>query len=248
MDSWILYAILTSVILLSATSQAATGFGFALVSAPVFTALVGSPAAVTSIIITGAACDLFIIFGRRQRARPAMREVISLGLWSLPGLALGAVAIAVLSQQVLQVMVALAILAAVGLRLRARRRKPRQGTLHPAWGPLAGFTSGFLTTSTTLGGPPVVYYLTHRMTDPLVTRDTLVALSLFRLPLSMAALVLAGSWEPLPGTPLLTAASLAGFFVGSRLFRKLNTQGYERLSLGVLAASSVVGILAALPR
>lgn len=249
MDSLILYAVMAAVILVSATSQAATGFGFALLSAPLLTALVGSPAAVTTIMITGALCDLFIIFGRRERARPDMREVISLGLWSLPGLALGAVALSVLPQQVLQILVAVAILLAVALRLRSRRRQSSsRKALHPAWGAVAGFTSGYLTTSTTLGGPPVVYYLTHRMTDPLLTRDTLVALSLFRMPLGIAALLLAGTWEPLPGTPLLVAATLAGFVLGSRLFRRMNSRGYERVSLGMLAVSSVVGIVAALPR
>lgn len=236
-----LYLFVALIVLVSATLQASTGFGFAILSAPLLTALVGGPAAVTTITITGSVCDLLILLARRARPRPQGAEVLRLGLWSVPGLLVGAYALAVLPGQVLQLVVAAAVLAAVGFRFQSRRPGGHQTRPVPArLGALAGFSSGMLSTSTTLGGPPVVYYLTHRLHEPRQIRDTLVALSLVRLPLSVVSLVLTATWQPLPGTVGLVLASLAGFLLGGIIFRRLTPARYEALVLALLMCAVLV--------
>ena len=244
--------VIAAVIGVSAMLQTSTGFGFAILSAPLLTALLGGPAAVTTITITGATVDALILGGRRTLPRPDRRIVVELALWSTPGMVLGALALARMPQRGLQLRVAAAVLIAVAHRVHASRRDPQtspQATpvRRRAWhAPAAGLTSGALGTSTTLAGPPVVMYLTRHLADPLTTRDTLVALSLVRLPLAILVLTRAGAWAP-PTTGLLVilAAGVVGCIVGQGVHARLDHLSYQRATLGLLAVAAATATIAA---
>lgn len=117
-------ALLIALCLLMAVSsalQTATGFGFAILSAPVEAVLLDSPAAaVTTVMIVGTAVDLLILFLRRRPPQPRWDELAVLGVSSLPGLALGAYLLVVLAQQLLMVIIAAAVLAAIAFRVAPR--------------------------------------------------------------------------------------------------------------------------------
>jgi uncharacterized membrane protein YfcA len=159
-----LLVLLCALIFTSAFIQSVSGFGYALLSVPILTALLGGPMAVSTILITGTACDLAILGVRHRLPRPAVREVVSLALWSAPGMICGAWLLLALPPRWLQAFVALIVILAVALRLSSAR--VGTATIRPSWGVLAGFTSGALSTSTSLGGPPTVMYLTHRYLAP----------------------------------------------------------------------------------
>lgn len=239
LDATSLFIALFCLIFLSAALQSLSGFGFALLSAPLLTATIGGPEAVSTIIITGTVCDVAILAMRRSVPRPAGREVWALAGWSVPGMLVGALLLASLPAVGLQVFVACVVIGAVILRLRSRERGV---VVRPAWAVPAGFLSGALSTSTSLGGPPSVYYLVHRDLDPHTMRDTLVSVSLVRLPLSIAALVVAGTWETYELWPPLIGAALLGQFVGARAFHAFGSSGYERVVLYLLVASALVSV------
>ena len=147
----------------------------------------------------------------------------------------------------LQLLVAAAVLLAVAHRISAPR--PSEQVESPAtwWSAApAGLASGVLSTSTTLGGPPVVLYLTRRPRAPRETRDTLVALSLVRLPLSVAALVLTDTWTQPASLPLLWLAVLLGYAIGRWTFSLMDVARYERLILLALAVAALTAITAAI--
>ncbi|GAB2506292.1 hypothetical protein GCM10027063_51830 [Promicromonospora xylanilytica] len=239
LDSGVLFGALFGLILVSAVLQSLSGFGFALLSAPVLAATIGGAEAVSTIILTGTACDVAILAMRRSVPRPVGREVWALAGWSVPGMLAGAWLLAALPAAGLQVFVAGVVLAAVVLRLRSRERGV---VVRPAWAVPAGLLSGALSTSTSLGGPPSVYYLVHRGLTPQAMRDTLVTVSLVRLPLSVAALVLAGTWETYALWLPLVGAALLGQLVGSRVFHAFGSARYERVVLGLLVASALVSV------
>nr|WP_276610796.1 sulfite exporter TauE/SafE family protein [Kineococcus siccus] len=233
----------------SAALQTATGFGFAILSAPVLAAVLGPGPAVSTIVATGVLVDVLVLLAGGRRPQPRVRDVVSLGLWSLPGLIVGAVLLRELPSTALQLMVAAAVLYAVVHRLRPRRpRRPRDGDgAERWWSPApAGLASGVLSTSTTLGGPPVVLYLTRRPRTPQQTRDTLVALSLFRLPLSVAALLLTGTWFQPASLPLLWSAIVVGYVIGRWAFARMDLVRYERAVLAALVAAALTAIVAAI--
>ncbi len=238
--------VVAAVLVLSAALQTSTGFGFAILSAPVLAALLGPEQAVSTIVATGVVVDVLVLAADGRRPQPRMSDVLSLGAWSLPGLLVGALLLRELPNTALQLLVAAAVLLAVGHRIRSRR--PREQVESPArWcgAAPAGLASGVLSTSTTLGGPPVVLYLTRRPRPPRETRDTLVALSLVRLPLSVAALVVTDTWTQPPSLPLLWLAVLLGYAIGRWTFSRMDVARYERLILLALGAASVTAITAA---
>ncbi|TNM67612.1 sulfite exporter TauE/SafE family protein [Streptomyces sp. NP160] len=197
-DSTALLVGLCALVFLSSVLQTATGFGFAILSAPIGAALLGGPAAVGMVLITGTAVDVLILSLHRSLPRPRWDEVAVLGASSLPGLALGAVLLAVALRRVLLVVIAAAVVLAVVLRW-VSRRSGRARVVSRRWGVLAGLASGTLGTATTLAGPPTVFYLSHRPYVPGVVRDTLVVLNMVRLPLSVVALVAGGVFVVIPG-------------------------------------------------
>lgn len=242
-------AVMAAVLAFSAVLQTSTGFGFALLSAPVLAALLSPQEAVGTIVVTGVVVDVLVLIAQGRFPSPCVRDVFLLGAWSLPGLALGAVLLRVLPGPVLQVLVAVAVLFAVWHRTRSRR-SPRDEDADRAehWylGAAAGFASGLLSTSTTVGGPPTVLYLTRRPRPPRLTRDTLVALSLFRLPASVAALVVADAWVAPPSLPLLWLAVAVGYLIGRGIFARMDLARYERAVLTVLIIAALAAIVTAL--
>lgn len=240
-------ALIAAVLVFSAVLQTSTGFGFALLSAPVLAVMVGPVEAVSTIVATGVVVDVLVLAADGRRPQPRGRDVLSLGLWSVPGLAAGALLLRVLPSTVLQLVVAAAVLFAVGHRLRPRRAPSARGRLPERWWSAApaGLASGVLSTATTLGGPPVVLYLTRRPRPPRETRDTLVVLSLVRLPLSVAALILAGTWARPPGLVVLWFAVVLGYVIGRWVFARMDLVRYEQAVLGALAVAALVAVATA---
>lgn len=241
LDGEILLGALFGLIFVSAILQSLSGFGFALLSAPLLAATIGGAEAVSTIIITGTACDVAILAMRRSVPRPVAREVWALAGWSVPGMLAGAWLLARLPASGLQVFVACVVIGAVVLRLRSRERGV---VVRPIWAMPAGLLSGALSTSTSLGGPPSVYYLVHRDLKPHAMRDTLVTVSLVRLPLSVASLVLAGTWETYEYWLPLVGAALLGQLVGARAFHAFGSSRYERVVLCLLVVSALVSVAA----
>lgn len=223
-------------IFVSATLQSVSGFGYALLSAPVLTAVLGGPLAVSTVLITGTACDVAILGLRKRLPRPVPGEVYRLLSWSVPGMAAGAVLLALLPARWLQVLVAIVVVAAVVLRLRS---EPAREAVSSTWAAGAGLTSGALSTSTSLGGPPTVFYLSQRNLAPQVMRDTLVTLSLARLPLSVIGLAAAGVWEVYPAWPFMVVAAVAGQFVGTQLFHRFAASRYDKVVMVLLLVSAL---------
>lgn len=242
-----LLVMMAGLMFFSSVLQTATGFGFAILSAPIGAALIGGPEIVTTILITGTAVDLLILLLRREPPGPRWDEVGIIGLSSVPGLLVGAYLLAVLSQQTLLFVIAVAVVLAVGFRIRTTRTGGGKVPIASRrWGIMAGGLAGVLATSTTLAGPPIVYYLQHRPYSPTTTRDTLVMVNLVRLPISVIALLLGAVLVVLPGMGWLVLAALGGFFVGGAVFRRLDAQRYEALVLALLTLAAGTALVLAL--
>lgn len=105
-----------------AVLQSATGFGFAIVAAPALVALVGPQATVGVLALLALVVNGLTLAGERRRPRPAPGDAAALVAWALPGLAVGALALATLPERALEAAVGVAVLAALGARLAVRKR------------------------------------------------------------------------------------------------------------------------------
>ena len=230
--------------LVGAAVQSATGFGFALVLSPALFAVLEPVEAVTTLLALGLVLNLLVLFEHGRPEHVDWRRLAPILVAALPGMALGVVALALLSKQVLQVAVGVAVIAAALWQLQ----RPQGGRSRPVGrsaGWVAGFASGTLTTSISVGGPPMVLWLEAQGVRPLEFRATLAASFLaFNLAGGVVLLTFEGSGAVDAGVvvPLLGLV-LVGYALGALAFRRLPS---ERFSTAVLALVLVTGVASVL--
>ena len=234
-----------------AALQAATGFGLALVAAPLLFAALGPEEAIGTLIVLGAEVALLTLGTERRRPEPLARDAAALLAWSAPGAVAGVAVLRALDDVALQVAVTLGVAGTLAARrLAARRERPAAGE-RPAWSaPLAGFTAGALSTSTSTNGPPLLLHLLGRGATPDQFRDTLTVCFLGLSAIGALALWLTGTSGAAPDPELiavLVPLAAAGHLAGRRGFRRLaEGGGYEPVVTGVLLVSVAVGLVAQL--
>jgi uncharacterized protein len=221
-----------------ASVQSATGFGFALILMPALFAVLEPAEAVAVALLLGAALSVFVLVESRRVPTHGLGRLL---LPALPGLAVGAVVIAVVSKEPLQVSVGLAVIAAALWQLRATHE-----TRFPA--PLAGFLSGALTTSISINGPPLVLWLESQNVAPAVFRTTLAAAFLI---LDLIGVVVVVAGEGIDTIDLGVLAPLlgcvtAGYALGAVGFRRLDADRFFSIVLAVVMCSGAASVVAGL--
>lgn len=234
-------ALAVAAVFLGASLQSATGFGFALISAPILFAAFGPREAVTAGVLVGIEISALTLATERRMPRVLTGEALGLVAWSVPGLAAGALALRELPDRLLSAVVALGVLGGLALRVRARRA---QVAARVRWWsrPAAGLSSGALSTSTSLSGPPLILYLLARGVTAAQMRDTLAAVFVSLCVLSAPALLATGTFDVPPAPVALFAAGAAGQLLGRRIFARLAGERYENVVLAVLAAAALVAL------
>ena len=235
-------------VLAGAALQSATGFGFALVSAPLVFAAAEPEQAVWLLIVLGLIVNLMTLGTERRRPQPLVRDSVTILAWGIPGVVVGVVALHALGATALQVGVTLGVFATLAVRALGRRRREAGATHVPRWAaPAAGFASGALTTSTNTAGPPVVLYALARGATPVQTRDTLTVTFIGFAVLGGAALALGGSEAPhAAALAALAPAAIVGHLLGRPIFARIADARYEPVLTAVLIATAVTGLATAL--
>lgn len=219
---------------LGAAAQAVTGFGFSLVSAPVFVLLVGPTAAVRVVNLLALAVNIILV-GREYRGA-APRQALALMVPAVAVTPLAAYAVhhsdpAVLSVVVGVIVVTCALALVSGLR--AERIRGRPGML------AAGGISAVMNTTSGVGGPVVAMYALNAGWTPEMTRPTL---GLFFIGLNVLSLSALGPVQMSLGLLAGLMVSLAlGFTLGTVVARSLSSLVIGR---AVLVLSIVGGIAA----
>ncbi|HEU4977838.1 MAG TPA: TSUP family transporter [Solirubrobacteraceae bacterium] len=226
-----------------AALQSATGFGFALLLAPALIAVLGAHEAVGTVIVLSIAMNLLVLAGERRRPVVLAGPLGGLLAAALPGLAAGALLLAVISRAALQVVTGVAVLAAAAVaarRGRARRRAEPRGTTAAV-----GLLTGALTTATGVNGPPIVLWLQHRARSTAEIRDSLSAAFLVLNVLGIAAVVLLGGSGRAVGfvalAVLLPLVAL-GHALGRRVFVRLDPRRFRAAGLVLVAAAGLASL------
>jgi uncharacterized membrane protein YfcA len=183
-----------------------------------------------------------VLTDRGAWERVRWKEIAPLLAAAVPGLAGGLVLLAVLPKAGVQIAVGLAVLAAVALQAREREVPARRQELDLGPACAVGLTSGALTTSTSVSGPPLVLWLRARGLGPAEFRSSLAA-AFFALNITGAAALLAtgGAGGTVPGALLLLLGVLvgAGHLAGRWAFTRLSAR---TLSTAVLALAALAGV------
>jgi uncharacterized membrane protein YfcA len=227
-------------VLLGTTLQAATGFGFSLVAAPLAFAALGAEPAVGLLLMLGVEINLLTLTSERRRPQPLGRSLVVLLATAAPGALIGVVVLRALPEVALQLVVTVGVAGALAARHVTRMEVPAV---------VAGFAAGALTTTTSVNGPPMLLHLLGRGVRPEQVRDTLTAAFIGLAALGAVALAVTGT----PALPdgALVLGLIPGVFlahlVGRRGFRRLAAgENYERVLTGVMLVAVAVGLLGTL--
>ena len=230
-----------------AALQSATGFGFALLAAPLAFAALDAQEAIGLLLLLGMEIGVMTLATEGRRPQPFARRCVAVLAWSVPAAVVGVAVLKALDAVALQVAVSIGVAATlIARRLTADRPRGRE----PRWAaPVTGLSAGALVTSTNTSGPPLLLYLVGRGDDPHRVRDTLTVCQLGLSVIGAAALVITGTSGAVPSAgliavfvPLVALAHLAG----RPLFAHLARSGsYEPVLNATLVVAVAAGLVTA---
>jgi uncharacterized membrane protein YfcA len=229
------------IVLLSAMGTAATGFGFNLLSTPLLTFLYPPRDVVVLTLLLGLlASGALLLHADLRRAIDwtLMRPMCLASVVGMPG---GLLLLQHADARALKALVAglTTLFAALMLfRVRPRRSAGRLDVV------TVGAVSGFLSTSTSLNGPPVVLYLIARGCPKDRFRANMVAFVFLATLASIVVMAAGGAVSPstMALAWKLTPGVLLGFVTGSYLGGRLAPQAFDTVVLAYLALVGVLGM------
>jgi uncharacterized protein len=216
--------------------QSATGFGFALIAAPVVAATLGPVVAVPTISVASLMVSALTLAGEGRRPVVLWRTALVLIAAGLPGMVAGAVILANAPEDVLKVLLAVIVAVSAFAVTRVPRDVPARAE-RPGSGVGAGALAGLLATTSGINGPTLVLHLRRLGVSAIELRDTLAVIFLATGVLTVAVLA-AGDTLDLPtATLLLVAAAAVGQALGRRAFFAL--EGHRDAATHCVLALSV---------
>ncbi|MDV3123490.1 sulfite exporter TauE/SafE family protein [Mycobacterium sp. 21AC1] len=223
----------------------ATGFGAALVAAP-FMLLAGF--SVEDVVIINLVAGIVTRIGVSLRlwSHISWRRVALLVAGSLPGAWLGALlALAFPEHELKRAVGIVVVVCGVGMAVM-RLQKPYVPSTRAQVA--AGFVSGYLSTTTSLNGPPIVLLLARAGLPPLLFIADLAAY--FTVTNALSLLILLGR-GPVPADifwpdlPVLVAVAMVGNFLGLRIVRKLPAHGFRTAVIGLVIFVGMLTVIVA---
>ena len=223
------------------TAQATTGFGFGLLIIPPLVLFLGPRDAVALSTVLGTALSSLMLpnVWHDIEWRPLNVSVLA----AIAGSPVGLAALILLDKDVLQALIAIAVLVATALLIRGVR-VPATPTVGPA---VAGFIAGIGRMAAGLPGPPVVLYFQAAEFSPAIQRGTVTAFFVVTgvvggvlfavqgsLDLGIAALALAG----MPGIVL-------GRWAGTHVFQRISPRLFSAAVYLLLVISALLALAGA---
>ena len=222
------------VIAIGAAIQGGVGFGMNLIAAPILAVLdpdlVPGPAIVAAVVLT-------LLVAHRDRASIDRRGVGFALVGRVPGTVAGALLVASISERGVTLAVGAAVLFAVALNVSGIRFRPNPPTLL-----VAGAVSGFASTVSSVGGPPMAVVYANEPGP--VIRGTLSFIFVVGGTMSLAALIAVGDFgrdEAMASLLLLVPGTL-GFLASKRLAGHVDAGRTRHAVLAVAVLGAVTAL------
>jgi uncharacterized membrane protein YfcA len=222
-----------------------SGFGFALISTPLLLAL-GFPLAFVVPMNLAIAMLTRVVVAYRLRGHIRFGRVALMAAASVPGIALGLVAVGAVPTPAIKLATGLLVMSASVLIWRASSRPPLRPW--PGAAAAAGCLGGFLGVTTSLNGIPPVLLLSSEQASP---KRFQADLALFFVLTNLATLAMLGGQGRLPGEAALPigalwlAAALVANHVGTSLGGRLPTARFRRIALALAFLAGAMTVLTA---
>lgn len=232
-----------AITLFAAFIRGISGFGFALVFAPIMLLIMEPKSVVVVNLFLGLSSNIVVLVSGFKNLH--FRRLIPLIIGCLAGIPLGLLIISVVSQSTLKILigsvtVVFAILFFLKLTPRFKNEKPAST--------VAGFLSGVLTSSTSLGGPPVVLFMHTQDWQKDTIHPALSAYFMFSTISSLIGLAITGviNTKILLTTASLVPALIIGVLIGVQAFKRVNERIFRLISIFVIVGTGIVAVLSGL--
>jgi uncharacterized protein len=232
----------------AALLYAVSGFGFAVLAAPLYLLFVDPPRAIQLVIIISTALSLTVVSGLRHAV--AWGVLLRLTIGALAGLPLGLLAFRLADPLIVRLGVGVTILSLAVLMALRRRRDQRLTlfALSPRGDFTAGAASGVATALVGMAGPPALIYLLLAGAAAITVRATLLAF--FALAYG-ATLISHAMTIGVPGSTWLAASTLVPFallggFAGRPIGDRLGAEEFQLLAIVLLATAGLYTAAAAI--
>lgn len=221
-------------IFLGSMVQTSIGFGLAIVAAPLLFLL--SPDYVPG-PITAVALVLSVANAYRYRANISLQGLGAAVAGRIPGSLAGGALLLWVDAKLLALWLGITVIIAVLISLLPLRISPTPKRLV-----VAGFLSGFMGTSTSIGGPPMALLLQHEKAS--LIRANLSAFFIVSCILSLMVQAQIGymGWHQIQLTMPLIPASLMGFWLATRWVDRISNQHIRIASLLLCSVSGLATV------
>ncbi len=215
--------------------QGSVGFGHNLIAAPMLALVddrfVPGPAIAGALVLT-------LLMAIRDRRGLHLGEIRIALVGRVPATILAALTVALLPKRPLAILFAALVLIAVAITASGVHVRPTRRTLL-----IAGSLSGYMATSTSIGGPPMA--MVYANEEGRRMRGTLAGYFLVGSLFSLAALTATGTFgrTELGLSLLVVPGVVSGFLASSAGARRLDA-GHTRPAVLAVAALSAVSVLA----
>lgn len=238
MDPFAIYVFLGFLILLGTIAQGTIGFGLGTIATPII-ALIKPELLPTIILVLAFFIASYTLL--KNRSETDWRVVGISSVARLPGSLLGAWALAVLSPTGLQVFIGCAVIFAMSLSWLGWT--PEYRTRNTV---VAGVASGFLGTTTSIGGPPMA--LVMKRFNPARIRGTLSATFVVGCIISLTILSISGhvTLHQIQVALAYLPLAIVGLLIAHRLNKKIDSALLNKLVVIIAVSASIMLIVQAL--
>jgi hypothetical protein len=214
-------------------TQSLTGFGLALVSMPLLTAVLGVQTAAPMVALFGLVAEVILLL--YYRAAVNVQVIWRLILASLIGVPVGILVIGALDEQVVLTLLGVIVAGYAVYALLKLRLPDIEGSL---WAYGFGFAAGILGGAYNTSGPPVIVYGNCRRWPPQEFKANLQGFFLLTTVFVIVSHALAGNYtaEVLRYTLLTLPALAAGVVAGLALSKRINATTFRTMVLWLLLA------------
>lgn len=237
---WILASV---VVLFAAFVRGVAGFGMGLVMTPILLFILPPKSVVVIGLLLALLSNLLVLRYGFRNVHP--KKIIPMVAGGLMGIPLGTWIITVIAPSALKVLIGgVTVFFAIPLALGFTKAFTREKLA----GSVSGFLSGVLTTSTSLGGPPVALFMHNQNWPKEEIHSNLSAFFLVNTSCSLIALATSGLIDAqiLKSAAILAPALLIGVGLGIVVFRRVNPRFFRGLTLVVIVGTGIMGILSGL--
>lgn len=237
---WLILVYVFGIIILAGFLQTLTGSGFALVAAPLLTFATGPKEAVILVLLIGLIMKLFMVYKTWHEGD--FSRILPIFIASVIGTLPGVYVLKFAGDSTLKILIGITmVFASIAMCYDKSITIRRHGLAKS----VTGLMSGFFGATTSLSGPPIVFYMMLQGEEKVSMRANLVRY----FSLGNAITLLMAYFVGLPAVNHLTEYILAsipavflGWYFGEKLFANVDASLFRRISLAVISVSALVTI------